>query len=286
MPARLRIPSYAVWDVAVFVLNVLAFILVGLQLKLIVERLDRATLIEYALVGALVCVTTILTRIVWVTGAAAFSRWRCERRPDAAPGPADAVALSPRAAAVVAWCGMRGTVTLAAALALPTGRGGAAPFPYRDLILFTAFAVVLGTLVLQGMTLRPLIARLRLGDDGAVDGEVRLARVETLRAATRVLAEARGAETAVLLRRRYELRLRHAEAELDGGAERAAEVPGELSADADTLRAAMAAERRRLSALRANGTIGDDAFHRIEEELDWAELNAESLLRTEQGVRP
>jgi CPA1 family monovalent cation:H+ antiporter len=127
IPARIRIPSYAVWEVAVFVLNVLAFILVGFQLRSIVSRLDRSTLISYAWIGAAVCVVTILARIAWVTGAAAFSR---------------AVALSRGGAAVVGWCGMRGTVTLAAALALPTG------FPHRDLILFTSFAVVLGTLVL------------------------------------------------------------------------------------------------------------------------------------------
>lgn len=86
------------------------------------------------------------------------------------------------------------------------------------------------------------------------------------------------------MRRRYELLLRHAEAELDGGAAGAAGVLGELSADADTVRAAMAAQRRRLAALRADGTIGDDAFHRVEEELDWADLNAQRLLRTEPGA--
>jgi len=280
MPARLRIPSYAVWEVAVFVLNVLAFILVGLQLRPIVARLDRAALADYAAVAAAVCAATILARIAWVTGAAAFSRWWCRRRGTAergageAPSQAEAVALSPPAAAVVAWCGMRGTVTLAAALALPAG-GGDAPFPYRDLILFTTFAVVLGTLVLQGMTLRPLMARLDLGDDHAVEGEVRLARVETLRAAAAVLAVAPDHEGSALLRRRYELRLRRAEAALDGAPGEPAAVPDEVTAHADVLRAAMTAERRRLISLRADGTIGDDAFHRIEEELDLAELDAE-----------
>jgi monovalent cation/hydrogen antiporter len=113
---------------------------------------------------------------------------------------------------------------------------------------------------------------------------VRLARVETLRAATSVLAAAPEADTAALLRRRFELRLRHAEAELDGVAHDGVGAPGELSAAADTLRAAMVAQRRRLSALRADGTIGDDAFHSIEEELDWAELDAESVLRAEHGA--
>ena len=283
IPARIRIPSYAVWEVAVFVLNVLAFILIGLQLKPIVSRLDRPTWIEYTGVAVAVCAAAILARIVWVTGAAALSRWRCRPRPDGTPGPADAVALSPRAAAVVAWCGMRGTVTLAAALALPTGRDGASPFPNRDLILFTAFAVVLGTLVVQGMTLRPLMAWLHLADDDTVEREVRLARVETLRAAMSVLDAAPDLETITMLRRRYALRLDRAEAELDGGARQAAREPAEASVDADALRAAMAAERRRLAALRSNGTIGDDAFHRIEEELDLAELDAESVLRAEQS---
>src|SRR5207253_7650941 len=105
---------------------------------------------------------------------------------------------------------------LAAALALP------ARFPFRDLVLFTSFAVVLGTLVVQGMTLRPLMNRLQLEDDGEVEREVRLARVETLRAALAASADCPGAETAELVRRRYALLLRRAEAEVasgDGAAE-------------------------------------------------------------------
>src|SRR4029453_13169862 len=100
----------------------------------------------------------VLARILWVTAAAAFSRWRPR-----ATAPSDAtnpVAVSPSAAALVGWCGMRGIVTLATALALPTGADGLVAFPYRDLILFTAFAVVLVTLVVQGLTLRPVMMRL------------------------------------------------------------------------------------------------------------------------------
>ncbi|HEX5870015.1 MAG TPA: cation:proton antiporter, partial [Longimicrobium sp.] len=162
VPARIRIPSWAVWEVSVFVLNVLAFILVGFQLQSIAERVTGATVAEYAVVAAAVCVAVIVARIAWVTAAAAFSRWRCRPRADGSPGPRDPVALSARAAAVVGWCGMRGTVTLAAALALPTVEHGGAEFPYRDLIIVVAFGVVLGTLVVQGLTLRPLMLRLRL----------------------------------------------------------------------------------------------------------------------------
>ncbi|HKV09061.1 MAG TPA: cation:proton antiporter, partial [Thermoanaerobaculia bacterium] len=92
MPARIRIPAWAVWEVAVFVLNVLAFILVGFQLKSIAARATGATGARYAAVAAAVCLAVILARIAWVTGAAAFSRWRCRPRPDGKPGPHDAVA--------------------------------------------------------------------------------------------------------------------------------------------------------------------------------------------------
>jgi CPA1 family monovalent cation:H+ antiporter len=280
IPARIRIPSWAVWEVAVFVLNVLAFILVGFQLKSIAARVTGGTGMQYAAIAAAVCVAVIVARIAWVTGAAAFSRWRCRPRADGTPGPRDAVALTGRGAAVVGWCGMRGTVTLAAALALP------ADFPFRDLILTTAFGVTLGTLVLQGLTLRPLLLHLRLEDDGSVDREVRLARVETLRAALTAAAAHPGDESAELVRHRYEIQLRRAEndfagdgADASGAASERSKArpaslgtPDGLADDAAVVRAATEAQRQRLVALRGDGTIGDAAFQRVEEELDWTEL--------------
>jgi monovalent cation/hydrogen antiporter len=177
---------------------------------------------------------------------------------------------------------MRGTVTLAAALALPTD------FPFRDLILTTAFGVTLGTLVLQGLTLRPLLLRLRLRDDGSVEREVRLARVETLRAALAAADASPRSESAELVLRRYELQLRRAEVDVtdDGaeanGAESGGGVATETPAndvesdgnrhDTTMIRLAIEAQRRRLVALREDGTIGDAAFQRLEEELDWTEL--------------
>jgi Na+/H+ antiporter len=287
VPARIRIPSWAVWEVAVFVLNVLAFILVGFQLKSIAADATGAEGARYALVAAAVCATVILARIAWVTGAAAFSRWRCRPRPDGAPGPKDAVALSARGAAVVGWCGMRGTVTLAAALALPVG------FPHRELILTSAFGVTLGTLVLQGLTLRPLMLRLGLEDDGSVDREIRFARVETLRAAVGAIASSAISETAELIRDRYALQLRRAEEESAGDARPSAtpraRAPvasrAEQEAEGAVVRAASEAQRRRLMALRTSGTIGDAAFQRIEEDLDWAELGWAHVLRTGDGER-
>ena len=261
IPARIRIPSYAVWEFAVFVLNVLAFILVGFQLKGILRRIDSQTLAEYAGIAALVLVATIAARIGWVILAAAWSRWRRRR----AKNPSNELAISTGAAAIVGWCGMRGIVTLAAALALPM------EFPYRDLVVFCSFAVVLGTLVIQGLTLRPLMSKLKLEEDDSVAREIRLARVETIKAALQVTNEHREEELSGLLHRRYEVMLRRAEAGLDGG------VTVD-EAEAEIAKRIAAAERDRLVALRANGTIGDAAFQRIEQELDLEELDQAQLV--------
>jgi CPA1 family monovalent cation:H+ antiporter len=258
IPARLRIPSYAVWEVTVFVLNVLAFILVGLQLKSILGRLGDERLIAYLGIAAAVTVTAVTVRILFVMRTGLF-------RP----------VEDRRERVAIAWCGMRGIVTVAAALALPTEPGGG--FPYRDLILFASFCVVVGTLVVQGLTLPPLMRALGLEDDGEVEREVQLAREETARAALDALAMAPVApELTAPLRHRYVARLP------GGNGEHAAEgadAADSVAALGNAMRAAVVAERRRLSKLRDDGTIGDDAFHRVEEELDWAELNVDGLQR-------
>jgi Na+/H+ antiporter len=272
IPARLRIPSYAVWEVVVFVLNVLAFILVGLQLKPILQRLDRPQLMTYAAVAAVVCLAVILVRILWVMSYAAVARWLARRRSGPSEKP-QGFYPSFKRAFVIAWCGMRGIVTLAAALALPFD------FPHRDLILFTAFCVVLGTLVLQGMTVSPLMRGLAIKGDGSVEREIRLARAEMARAALDALNHPDGdAEATQLLRRNYQERLQRAE--------RNEKQPpgGEKDGSSNLVRVqrrAHAAQRRTLSELRASGVIGDDAFHRVEEELDWADLDVEGMAREE-----
>ena len=259
IPARLRIQSYAVWDVVVFVLNVLAFMLIGLQLKPILQRLSGSALADYLAGAGVVCATVIVVRIIWVMLYRVLARWQGER-------------ISAGAAAVIAWCGMRGIVTLAAALALPDGGGGGA-FPQRDFIVFTAFCVVLGTLVIQGLTVPPLMRALHLEDDGSVEREVRLARAAVARAGLATVDGAGEGELVALLRRKYAARLRRAEG-AEGGPEDE-ELSGwrELG---NLQRRAQAQERRTLSDLRTRGVIGDDAFHQVEEELDWAEVNAEA----------
>jgi len=263
-PARLRVPSYAVWETAVFVLNVLAFFMIGLQIRPIMEALDPAQQTQYLAVAGAVLATCILARILWVMSYNAVVRWQVRRHGFHPPRPMSPPTL--RGGLVIAWSGMRGIVTLAAALALPLGDVAAGGFPFRDLIVLTAFIVVLGTLVIHGLTLRPLLTWLDLRDDDPVGREVALARGAAHRAALQAIDGDTSAE-AERLRQEYAAVLSQAGNDPDGGA------PTASPADA-LRRRAIAAARAAVSSLRRSGEIGDDAFHRVEEQLDWKELGA------------
>jgi monovalent cation/hydrogen antiporter len=257
--ARLRVPSYAVWDTAVFILNVLAFIMIGLQLGPIWSRLDDAVRWQYSEIAGLVLAAVILARIGWIAIYQLTLRTLAALRPARAH---ETIKLpSAKSGIVIAWCGMRGIVTLASAFALPE------IFPYRDLILLTAFGVVLGSLVIQGLTLRPLILALGLKQDDFLASEVARARGAAYRAA---LEEIDGdpSEEAELLRLEYRGVLLQADGDPDG-----AVATSELPAD-PLRRRAIAAARNAILDLRRSQTIGDDAFHQLEEELDRAELGA------------
>ncbi|PTQ07853.1 sodium:proton antiporter [Sphingomonas oleivorans] len=249
--ARDRVHSYAVWEAAVFLLNVLAFLLMGLQARAIVARLD-ATEIWHALgfAGA-VLATVVLVRIAWVL---LFNRvmYRGAR---AARG-SNVPSLSQ--GCIVSWCGMRGVVTLAAALSLPID------FPARDLIVLSSLAVVLGTLIGQGLTLGPLIRLFHLKPDDSFGDEVAVTRVALLDAALQSLSGLEGS-AASNLREGYIADRTVAAQYRD---------PRALS-EADQLRRLTLIEMRAtLSSIRGAGTIEDDVFHAIQEELDWAELAA------------
>jgi CPA1 family monovalent cation:H+ antiporter len=253
------VPSYAVWETVVFLLNVLAFVMIGMQLRPVWVRLEDGIRNEYLLVAGAVLAAAVLARILWVMSYNTVMRVLIRRanRGCAQPRPVPTV----KGGLIVSWCGMRGIVTLAAAFALPEA------FPHRDLILLTAFAVVLGTLLVQGLTLKPLILALRLKDDNPVDSEVARARIAAYRAALDAINED-PSEEAEVLRLEYSALLMRADGE-DG-----ADIGAELPAD-PMRRRAIAAARQALLELRATGIIGDDAFHRLEQEFDWAELSAQ-----------
>jgi CPA1 family monovalent cation:H+ antiporter len=257
-PARRRIPSYAVWETAVFVLNVLAFVLIGLQVRPILRSLDNPAHTIYLYAAGATLLTTIVVRFAWVMGHNALARLGSGRSRSRASGPAKPPTV--RGAVIVAWCGMRGIVTLAAALALPTG-GNGDPFPYRDFIVLTAFCVVLGTLVVQGLTLRPLLQALALPDDDLVGREVGKARERALQAAFLSLEGDTSAEAEAV--RRECTPLLGEIGKGDGGPTPESELRGR----------ALAAARRAVFEMRARDEIGDAAFHRVEEELDWAEMS-------------
>ena len=142
------------WETVVFALNILAFIFIGLQIRPILESLDADDRGRYLAVAGAVLVTVIVVRIAWHMSFNAVVRWRHRRRgfhpPRPCCGQQSGAACSSRGPACA------GFFSLAAALALPT------TFPYRDLIVLTAFAVVVGTLVIQGLTLKPLLRALDL----------------------------------------------------------------------------------------------------------------------------
>ena len=149
-------------------------------------------------------------------------------------------------------------------MALPNGESGPA-FPHRDLIVFVAFSVVLGTLLIQGLTLRPLLLRLNLPDDDPVGREVARARATAYRAA---IASLDGDHSPLADAFRVELEAALSQSDGHG-------IPDGADAPGDRLRLrAVEAARRAVLGMRSNGEIGDDAFHRLEEELDRVELSA------------
>lgn len=250
-PARDRVRSLAVWETTVFLLNVVAFMLMGLQGRAIVERLPPDAIWDAFGFAGLVFLVVVAVRITWVM---AYNRvlhlWYAVRGRENPTTLAQGVAVS--------WCGMRGLVTLATALALP------GDFPSRDLIVLSGFVVVLGTLVLQGVTLGPLLNLLDFKPDHTFAEDHAAVRVAMLKAACDGL-KGRSGEAATQLR-----------AELD--AERklteAGEHRSETSPFGKLRMEAIAAMRATLSDYRRSGRIGDDVFHTLQQEIDWAELSA------------
>ena len=266
LPARMRVPINAVWETAVFVLNILAFVLIGMQLRPIWDRLDASTRLDYVVVALAVLATAVIVRFAWVmgyNGARILLPATIDRRTGRAiPKP------TLKGGVIISWAGMRGIVTLATAFALPETLADGSPFPYRDLVLLTAFAVVFGTLVIQGLTLKPLIALMGLNPEDPVGDEVKWARAEAYRAAITAI-DGDTSDEAALLRKEYAAAIGPSTTTESGG--RLEDLPGNA-----IRRAAIVAARNRANALRLEGAIGDAAYRALESEFDWAELSAGS----------
>ena len=258
IPARVRIPTNVVWQTVVFALNIMAFIIIGLQIRPIVEGLQPGDRLRYLLFAGAVLATVIVVRVAWHMPFNAVVRWKHVRYGYRPPRPMLRPSIG--SGLVISWAGMRGIVSLAAALALP------ADFPFRGLILSTASAVVLGTLVLQGLTLKPLMRALDLHDGDPVADEIRTARQRALDVGL-ASVDGDGSHAADLVRRDFRARL--ARWQHKTGA--AADLQSAYTAlHGQAVRAA----RQALLAMRDAEEIGDDAFHALEDELDWIEVSS------------
>ncbi|BCM92284.1 sodium, potassium, lithium and rubidium/H(+) antiporter [Abditibacteriota bacterium] len=253
MTAHIRIPSFATWESATFVLNVFAFTLIGLQIKPILGGLQGTDLRHQLLVALVILVVVVVVRLAWVL-MYGLAKWLARQVKH--QGQDNPLGLTVKSGVMIGWSGMRGIVTLAAALAIPDD------FPYRNFILLTAFTVVLGTLLIQGLTLRPLLLWLRLPPDDTVESEIALARKAALKAAMSQL-EQDHSPAAERLKLQYQEALRQTR---DGGDPR-------NSPDNVLRQSALPSSRQAIQELRSTGRIGDDAYRTVEQELDWLELS-------------
>ena len=272
--AQMRMQGMAVWEFITFLLNGVLFVLIGLQLPSIldtVSRIDEATLAGYAVATIAVVVGA---RFLWMFTVPYVVR-ALDRRPSQV---ARRVGAAPRV--VIAWAGMRGGVSLAAALSLPLETDAGAPFPERDLVIFLAYCVVLFTVVVQGLTLPALIRRLGVVDDGAEEeAEEHAARIGAAEAALAALdrlaeEEWTREESVERTRRLYAFRRRRF-ATLRGELEDEDGLVDRSIAYQRLMHAVIEAQRAALVQMRNEGLVSADVMRRIERDLDLEETRLE-----------
>lgn len=256
---RTRLSGDAFWEIFVFLVNALVFVLLGLQLRRIVDALtgsSSGTLARYAIIT---CVTVVVTRIVWLPVFTYLPRFlfRTIREHDPYP--------PWQYPAVISWAGIRGAVSLVAALALPND------FPDRELIIFLTFAVIVATLVVQGLTLPAVIGVLGVRDDGSGDREDAKARVKAAEAALARLEElvAEGSvreDTAQRLRGSFSFRANRFRARFDDEDDGAIEE--QSVAYQRVMRELLAAEQAALLVLRNERVVDDNVVQRVQRDLD------------------
>jgi monovalent cation/hydrogen antiporter len=247
--ARMRVHSYAVWSSVVFGLNVFAFLLMGMQARTIVAQMTGSRLRESLAFAGLIVLAVVIVRLLAIVGynraVAYWYRWNGKPEP-----------ATLQQAILVGWSGMRGFVTLATAFALP------ASFPQRNLVVLSAFSVVLATLVLQGLTLAPLIRLLKLNSNDVLQEELIAARTGLASAALTTLQSETGPEVENL---RFPYLI-----------ERDARGNSAYCRSLERRRrfglAAIAAERKELEKLRVEDRVGASAYLLLQEQLDWSEL--------------
>jgi len=261
-----RLKGSAVWDTLTFILNGFVFILLGLQLPYVLEGIQEYSMARLLLLGGMFSAVVIGLRMLWVYPGAQvsnFIRRRLFHQPEPFP--------NPRAIVVVGWTGMRGVVALAAAISLPKYLANGSPFPQRNLIIFLTFSVIFVTLVLQGLTLPPLIRYLGLANCGEQDPEEGQARRDMIDAALAYLEAAREGDNPefqsvydeLIQIQRYRLSRLDKREPIRGERDSTRyERYFELS------RKVRALQRATILNLRNQGQIGDETLRKLEYELD------------------
>ena len=269
-----RMQAVAFWEILVFGLNAALFVLVGLELGHVIDGLEGFSTGELALYAGVVCATVIVTRFAWIFPLTYLPRWLVPaiRRRDPSP--------DPRMPALLGWTGMRGAVSLAAALAIPLHTDSGAPFPQRDLIIFLAYAVILVTVLGQGLTLGRLIALAGIYDDEETTAEQEArARIAAAEAALARLGELEGEDwvreqTHERLTALYQFRIRRFSSRLEEG-EDDDDIEQGSQAYQHLRRKVLEAERAEMIRLRNRGEITDDIMRRMERDLDLEDARLE-----------
>lgn len=259
--AEMRIIARSVWNILVFMLNSLIFILIGIQMSDVMANLSRYSAGELIFLGSIVSAVAMAVRFLWVYPVAYLPRWLSGSLREDEP------ALCKRQLGIISWCGMRGIVSLAAALALPVTLPNGEAFPHRDLIIFLAFFVIAATLIGQGLSLPLLIRKLKVGSSWNIHSEQQRVRgamsAAALSAIDRIMsAEGAPAEWADQLRGEIADRIRLAAPD---GIEQTPRSELVLR----LRQAAILAERKELIRLWQNNEISDEVMHHLEEILDY-----------------
>jgi monovalent cation/hydrogen antiporter len=268
-----RLQGNGVWEILTFVINALLFAIVGLQLPHIVDGLggtSRGTLVTDALI---VIAAVVLTRLLWIPIPAYLPRWLSPRLRERDPYPPFWSPL------LIGWSGMRGAVSLAAALAVPLTTDSGSAFAQRDLIVYLTFCVILFTLVFQGLTLPMVIRAFGVEPDDAAEREESKARVHAARAALARLDEliedeAVREDTAERLRGAYRFRESRFTERLDGSGDGLIEE--QSTSYQRVRRELLEAERQAIYALRHDSVINDDVMHRLTRDIDLEEARLDA----------
>lgn len=261
--AEMRIMARSVWNVLVFMLNSLVFILIGIQMSDVLDSLGRYQLSDLLLLGFLVSLVAIVVRFVWVFLAAYVPVWL--RGTKAAPAPQG----QNRELLIVGWCGMRGIVSLAAALALPVALPNGEAFPARDLIIFLTFFVIATTLIGQGLSLTPLIRKLKVGSNWSMATEQQRVR-SAIRAVAITAIDAHLVAANAPLEWADHLRTEIAD-HIAIGAPQGLHPTSRMELMLQLRHIAIQAERKELIRLWRENEISDEVMRHQEEILDYQE---------------